>query len=215
MTEIADTIEAGRLAWDRVRESKRTSFDDWIAIGRALIVGRAWAMQMAKANRPVGSKYNGLMYRWLLDHGLAEITPSERYRSIKVIENLEEIQLWRDGLPEAKRLRLNYPAAVMSHWSRASAPGRRVEPRARPDNPPSAESGKPSRYKSRPNYWSQDILRSAAEGIRMANSRDVYIVARAVLDAAFPDRDALIAVVNEAPPHPSYRRDTMPAHADA
>jgi hypothetical protein len=112
MTEIADTVEAGRLAWERIRESKRTSFDDWVSIGRALIVGRAWAMQMAKANRPVGTTYNRLMYRWLLEHGLAEIVPQERYRAIKVIENLEAVQLWRAGLTEAQRLRFNHPNCI-------------------------------------------------------------------------------------------------------
>jgi hypothetical protein len=55
------TIEAGRAAWQRIRDHGRKSWDDWLTVGRALIIGRTEAMQKARANRPIGSTYNRLI----------------------------------------------------------------------------------------------------------------------------------------------------------
>jgi hypothetical protein len=68
-----DAISAGRLAWQRIRE--RSTFEDWLAIGEALIIGRTEAMAKAKTNKPLGAKYNRLVGSWLRANGFGTASP--------------------------------------------------------------------------------------------------------------------------------------------
>jgi hypothetical protein len=111
MTDSASDIAAGRDAWERLRNC-RAGFDDWVAVGRALVVGRAECMALAMANAPQGSRYNKMMGQWLDSNGLAGISPQERYRAVLIIENLPEIQLWRQTLPPDTCRKLNHPGAI-------------------------------------------------------------------------------------------------------
>ena len=92
MTEILDDIAAAQAAWTRLRANDRATFDDWIMVGRALVIGRAEAMKLAKTNKPLGSRYNRCMGRWLRQNGLDGISAQERYRVVAVIENLPAIE---------------------------------------------------------------------------------------------------------------------------
>jgi hypothetical protein len=51
------------------------------------------------------------MGHWLRTNGLGNITAQERYRTQLVIENINAIDAWRNGLDDAQRRRLNHPNA--------------------------------------------------------------------------------------------------------
>jgi hypothetical protein len=74
MTGTYQAVSAGREAWARLRERERKSWSDWLLVGHALIAGRAQAMQMAGANRPLGWKYNSVFGEWLRSNGFDSIS---------------------------------------------------------------------------------------------------------------------------------------------
>jgi hypothetical protein len=53
-----------RKAKAAIAASPRT-FADWIAIGRYLATGQAWAMEMSHSSAPAGVRYNDAMAVWL------------------------------------------------------------------------------------------------------------------------------------------------------
>jgi hypothetical protein len=62
----ANQIEAGREAWVRIRDRDKKTWEDWIAVSRAISIGRTAALKAAKTNQPVGTKYNREMGKWLV-----------------------------------------------------------------------------------------------------------------------------------------------------
>jgi hypothetical protein len=103
MTAAADDIAAGRAAWQRLCRHERTSWNDRLAMGRVLAIGRAATMKIASTNRAVGTKDNRRWGNGLRENGLADVAAQERYRAMLVLENLAAIETWRDGLDEARR----------------------------------------------------------------------------------------------------------------
>ena len=93
-----DTVTARAVAWAQIRDQSRNNFDDWIAVARALAIGRSAALNAAATNRAVGTKYNREMGRWLRDNGLDGISNQERYRVGRILENLPAISSYREGL---------------------------------------------------------------------------------------------------------------------
>jgi hypothetical protein len=209
----AETVQMGVAAWRRLQQSERTAWSDWVRVGHALLILRRDSMLDAKANTPFGMRYVKVFSAALKANGLDAVNGQDRYKIIQCLEHEVEIEQWRAGLDEKQRLRLNHPSAVWMHFTKAFRPGRQVEPR------PRNTTGKVHKaHKGRPNFWSQDTLRRAAEGIRAANSHDIFIVARAVLDGAFPTKDALIEAANEPRPNQSHSRRTAAdaeLHAEA
>jgi hypothetical protein len=86
MTDAA--ITEGREAWQRLKSRERKDWQDWLAVGRAIEIGKATALKAAATNRPVGSKYNRAMGQWLRDNGLADVNAQERYRLLLILEKL-------------------------------------------------------------------------------------------------------------------------------
>lgn len=125
----ARVIKLGVEAWKRLKKSK--SWNDWIAVGDALVLGRDWAMRQAQTNRPEGKAYNLAMGEWLVRHKLDDVDKSVRSRLIDCIENLGAIEEWRSTLPLSQRLVWNHPNSVWHQWRRAIEP-----PKAAPDSPP-------------------------------------------------------------------------------
>jgi hypothetical protein len=93
----ADTIQAGKAAWLRVKSQGKVLFEDWLAIGRALIIGRRECMARAKCNSPYGPAYQKHMRAWLESNGLADIDTHERTGAIYMAEHQAEIERWREG----------------------------------------------------------------------------------------------------------------------
>lgn len=192
----ADVIADGRAAWSRLQRRERQSWQDWLAVGNALTLGRTEALAQAGTNSPQGSRYNKAMGDWLRDNGLDGISAAERYKLIQIVEHLTEIEAWRAGLaPEAAR-RLNHPSAVWSHWRATTkpratpAPPRRVTPTA--GKPPHEYGGRVS--------FDQDTLRRAAIAVREVRSTDCMVIALACLRGAIRGRDDLQAMLDDSAP---------------
>jgi hypothetical protein len=49
--EPTDIVEQGRSAWERLRSRQRATWDEWLAVGRAIIIGRTEALKSANTNR--------------------------------------------------------------------------------------------------------------------------------------------------------------------
>ena len=64
-------IRSGQQAWERVK--KDATYNDWLAIGEALEIGRADAMADAKTNKPEGARYNKVFGEWLASYGFNDI----------------------------------------------------------------------------------------------------------------------------------------------
>lgn len=64
-----DEVSAGRAAWSRLRSRERTTWDDWLAVARALVIGREQALRLANRNTPHGKLYTAAMRHWLGQHG--------------------------------------------------------------------------------------------------------------------------------------------------
>lgn len=75
MTATNDPIADGKAAWQRIKSNARKSWSDWVLIARALEVGRSEVLKIATASKPVGSKYNFEMGRWLREHDLFDVQP--------------------------------------------------------------------------------------------------------------------------------------------
>ena len=104
-----DHVAAGKAAWARLRNDRAT-FEDWLCVGRAIAFGRAEAMQQSKANRPVGTAYVRVFGAFLRDNGFSDTSNQERYAILKIIEHLDAVTAWRDGLPAPQRRKHNHPS---------------------------------------------------------------------------------------------------------
>jgi hypothetical protein len=203
MSETADHVAEGRAAWKRLRNDRAT-FEDWTAVSRALVVGRTVALKEAGTNAPVGGRYNNAMGRWLVAHGLDGVNNQERYALFKILENLDAVTAWRDGLPEPQRRKHNHPS-LWHVYRRATkpataAPQRRIAARIKT----AAEAAR----QGKPIYWPQDAVRRAHTAMLDSRSSDLLTLARVCLEAAVRSTDDLMALLPAEPP-------TKPAPAKA
>jgi hypothetical protein len=131
MTQLEKDVDrigrAGQAAWKRLQKCK--SWTDWMAVGEALVAGRAMAMQGAKTNRPEGKGYNQLFSQYLTHYGLAEIDKSARAKLLRVMEHRGEIEDYRNALPQNLRLELNHPVTVLRRWQAATKVSKPRAPR--------------------------------------------------------------------------------------
>ena len=212
-----DAVSDGVAAWSRIRERERASWADRVAVGRALIIGRAVSLGTAETNRPVGSRYNRAMGQWLREHDLADINNQERYRCLLVLENLPAISAWRDGLDEAKRRRLNHPNAIWAHWrqsTKPAAPRQKVAEDASPSQMVYAAAEAARRGKAI--YRSQAALRRAHQAMLDAGSNDLLVLARKALESAIRNEADLVELLG-LPETTAPRRSEkhVPQTADA
>jgi hypothetical protein len=192
-------IEAGQAAWKRLQERPKATWQDWLVVGQALVVGRAEVMQEASTNRPFGLRYSRLMKKWLTQNGLNDINDQERYRVILCLENLSAIEKWRNDLPWAQRVRLNNAKAVWGRWKKSTT-------QPKPENRASRDAGSDiesleaempkERYVGRRQiHWDQDAIQRAAAAIRSSYSTDFIVMARRALEAAVRDETDLMALL--------------------
>jgi hypothetical protein len=97
-------IRAGRDAWEQI--NKAQSFSGWVAVGKALAVGRDFALRATGANRPEGRHYCAEFSTWIEQHGFAGMQKSVRSVAIELAENITAIEQWRSTLDERTRRRL-------------------------------------------------------------------------------------------------------------
>jgi hypothetical protein len=107
-------IKRGQEAWLRHKED--ATWNDWMAIGQALSIGREDAMAAAGTNAPSGSRYNVEFGNWLVRHKFDDIDKGDRSRLFDVMANLPAIEEWRHALPQNQRLKFNHPNTVLRRW---------------------------------------------------------------------------------------------------
>jgi hypothetical protein len=98
------------------------TWEAWVRIGKAFMEVRTVAMQRAGTNRPFGPLYRDLFGRLLRQFKFIErIKDSgDRARLVEVMENLPEIETWRNGLTNDERRRWNHPTTVLREYKKAT-----------------------------------------------------------------------------------------------
>ncbi|CCE11732.1 hypothetical protein BRAS3843_770030 [Bradyrhizobium sp. STM 3843] len=128
-----DVIAAARAAWKRIRT--RPLFSDWMAIGKALVVGKAQCLHQARVNKPYGPVYMRAMRTWLDSAGLGDVETQERRGAIFLAEHESEVTAWRDSLSPAEQRNANHPSTIVRHYQRGTRPrARGPRPAAAPDD---------------------------------------------------------------------------------
>jgi hypothetical protein len=117
-----EIVRRGQEAWSRLKAGQ--SWQDWLAVGEAIQVGRHCAMVEANTNRPSGSRYESIFGAWLRTAGLDALDKAGRSRLLKCLEHRVEIEAWRQTLPANKRLQLNHPNTIWRNWSTATVAGK-------------------------------------------------------------------------------------------
>ena len=95
-------------ALDAVKEMRKTTFGNWVTIGRALKALHIKAEQLKRKKA-----YNILREREGL--GVDIIKKSRSSRLLKIIGNLPEVEKWRATLTDAERFEWASPEAVNRH----------------------------------------------------------------------------------------------------
>lgn len=108
-----DPVALGRDAWARVKANANRSWEDWMAIGEALLVGRAHAMNLAGKNEPRGKLYNVAFSNWLQLHGFDDIDGSDRGKLMKIAEHRADYEVWRAGWTPAQRALWKSPSTIV------------------------------------------------------------------------------------------------------
>jgi hypothetical protein len=131
----AEHQEKVRLGQEAMARQRR-GWDDWMAIGEALAVGRAEVMREVNTNRPTGRRYEKAMANWLIEHAFHEIDPATRSRLLACVKHRTEIERWRAVLPDPERFRFNHPNTVFRKWKAATSV---PDPSAKPKTSPFAK----------------------------------------------------------------------------
>ena len=132
-------------------------WQDWVAVGRALRIGRSHALYEAGTNKPEGKKYAASFARWLTEHKLDQIADkATRCRLLELMDHIDQVEIWRKTLASNKRLSINHPITVWKHWQRSKVvpdPNKAQKPspvRTAQTKPHRISGGRSPAYKKRP-----------------------------------------------------------------
>jgi len=114
------TIRQGRDTWENVKRG--STFEGWLAIGRALQVGRGVALRATGSTMTNGRPYTLALHEWCNAHGFKGMDKQTRYTAIELVENADAITVWRASLPEHRRKRLVQAASNLRQWRRSLVP---------------------------------------------------------------------------------------------
>ena len=101
MPSDADIIREGKDAWRRIKKSRIV--EDYVACGRALLIGRRVAMAKAGTDQPKGGKYARYFASWIRANGFDDMTHSARHCCLQLAENETGVVAWRKTLPGTNR----------------------------------------------------------------------------------------------------------------
>jgi hypothetical protein len=110
-------IERGREALGRL--ARDPTWEDWLAVGVAIDIGRRRAMRVSGKDTPEGKGYNQTFSQWLKGEGFDRLDKGDRKRLMDCIDHQAEIEQWRRILTLSQRLRLNHPSAVWRRWQQS------------------------------------------------------------------------------------------------
>jgi hypothetical protein len=116
----AKIVQQGQDAWTEIR--KASTFEAWVRVGKALQVGREFALWATGCNAPKGPRYCKAFSAWADEHGFKKMTTAVRSEAIELAENLSAIEAWRDTLSEKKKLRLSHPQTITRSWRASLRP---------------------------------------------------------------------------------------------
>jgi hypothetical protein len=129
----SDIVREGKAAWGRLKQGGGT-WEDWKAVGYALLEGRTIAMRSTCSGR-VG--YRPALSSWFFDNRL-NLSPTDRAMLFKVMEILPAVEAWRETLPPIRRLRMNHPGTVLKNYKKAIGSKPAPECVTSPSSPPPA-----------------------------------------------------------------------------
>jgi hypothetical protein len=109
-----DIVKGAQAAWLRLKQNQ--TWQDWLLIGEAHLIGRTEAMRKAGTNQPTGRSYNAAFSRGLKATNFDGIDKGDRARLFEVMKHKHEIEQWRGTLPTSQQLSLNYPPTVLRKW---------------------------------------------------------------------------------------------------
>jgi len=109
-------VDRGRQAWKSLKSDE--TWEKWVAIGRAIEIGRNETMRALHTNQPKGGQWGRVFGSWLSQNGFDEIDKGVRSRLQNCLDEQTEIDRWRQNIGLAQRLQLNHPNAV---WRRFQA----------------------------------------------------------------------------------------------
>jgi hypothetical protein len=184
MTDQAAIVCEGREAVSRIRDRAKQTFDDWLLVGKALVIGRTSSMAQAKVNVPNGTPYQKAIRRWLDDNGFGDLDTHERTNAMWMAEHEAEISAWRMRLDPVARRLANHPNTIVKHmkgWTTPTKSGPKpkerqfahhVEPRAQP-----------TRHGPRLERPEQDMIRYVGDAMRESGKQDWYGLAAVSIEA--------------------------------
>jgi hypothetical protein len=111
-------VRLGRDAFENI--NRANTFENWLCVGRALLVGKGIALRATGANRAWGRNYSRVFGEWMERNGFAQMQKATRSVAIELAENASEITCWRDSLPEKQQRRLVHPLSVTRRWRAAT-----------------------------------------------------------------------------------------------
>jgi hypothetical protein len=122
-------IERGKEALDRLRRD--STWEDWLAVGVAIDIGRQHALQVSGKNTPGGKGYNTAFSKWLKENGFGSLDGGDRKRLMDCMDHRGEIEEWRKILTVTQRMKLNHPSTVWRQWQASQR-----EPRSKGESKP-------------------------------------------------------------------------------
>ena len=91
-------IRQGRDAWSEIKKAQ--SFAGWVAVGRALQIGRGIAVRASGAD--TGKHYSRYFYAWADENGFTGMHKGDRWAAVDLVENLSAVEQWRSTLPRKR-----------------------------------------------------------------------------------------------------------------
>lgn len=105
-------------------------WEDWLAIGRLMQIGRNKAMLRAGTNDPVGARYNKAFGEWLdARQWLRDIDKATRIHAMWCLDHLEELNRLRENMGQTKRDNANHPTTMRRAWDKWQREGEKADPK--------------------------------------------------------------------------------------
>ena len=178
-----DVVSEGRAAWQRIQDTKPL-YDDWLAIGKALVVGKAWCLRQAGTNGPYGPSYMRHTREWLIAAGLSDVETQERRGAIFMAEHEAELVRWRSSLSPDEVRHCNHPSTVVKHFRAGTRPQPRGPKRQQhhvvEHRRTDATTGQ---YGPRPTRPDGDLIRRVATALRTCGKADWFALAIVAIEA--------------------------------
>ncbi|WP_315775111.1 MULTISPECIES: hypothetical protein [unclassified Bradyrhizobium] len=184
MSEQATIVSAGRAALERINAGTKRLFEDYLAVGDALLVGRSQCLKLAGSNSLQTPAYRAHWRQWLNANGF-NMETHERLSAIWIAEHKAEVVRWRDELSEAAKRHCNHPNVIVAHMKAGT------EPAARGPKPKQRTSADRVRgdalragfYGPRPARPEQDLIRRVADAMRSSGKQDWLQLACIAIEA--------------------------------